>query len=158
MKAAVALIVSLATGLLCRAAAADGFEVRLAVSNAHLLEVVFGCHATGSDGFDRDHDDFAPPPGIDTGYVGFIPKARLPLLYRDIRGPKGPHEWVLQVRPAKDRPVTLSWDPRALPAGWTLTVVQGDTSSAMTDTAAVAVTAPGNITFRAVEKAPTAAP
>jgi hypothetical protein len=152
----VALALTLAAMLSGRSAAAQDFAVRLGLAQAHITEVFIGCHAKGSEGYDRELDDFAPPPGIDTGYVGFVPKTRLPLLYKDIRGPKGPHEWTLQVRPAKERPVVVSWAPKTLPAGWTFTVVQGDTVTAMADTASLTVAAAGTLSFRAVEKAPAA--
>ena len=157
MKPCVARVLVLAAALAGVAASAQDVELRLGLANAHLVEVFLGCHAKGSDGFDRDLDDFAPPPGIDTGYVGFVAKARLPLLYKDIRGRQGPHEWVLQVRPAKDRPVQVSWDPQALPAGWVFTVVQGEQSAAMADSASRSVAVAGTLVFRAVAKA-TAAP
>jgi hypothetical protein len=126
------------------------------LTNAHIRDVFIGGHAKGSVGYDRDLDDFAPPPGIATGYVGFVSKPGLPLLYKDIRGPTGPHEWALQVRPAKDRPIVVSWDSQTLPAGWTCTVTQGDKSTAMADTASVAVAVAETLTFRAAEKAPPA--
>jgi hypothetical protein len=150
------LFLALAVAPLYRAAAAD-FVVRLGLTNAHILEVFLGCHSRGTTGYDRALDDFAPPPGIDTGYVGFFSQPNLPLFYKDIRGPTGPHEWTLQVRPAKDRPVAVSWDPKALPAGWTFTVVQGDKSTPMAEATGVSVAAAGSLIFRAVAT-PTAAP
>ena len=158
MEPCVARALVLAAALSGVAVSAQDFELRLGVVNAHLLEVFLGCHATGSDGYDRDLDDFAPPPGIDTGYVGFVAKARLPLLYKDIRGPQGPHQWVLQVRPAKDRPVQVSWDPRSLPAGWVLSVVRGEQSAAMADSASTSVAVAETLVFRAVAKSAAAPP
>jgi hypothetical protein len=133
------------------AAGASGadVEIRLGLANAHVVEVFLGWHAEGTEGYDRGLDDFAPPPGIDTGYAGFLPKAKLPLLYRDIRSPKGPHEWSLLVRPARDRPVEVSWDPKALPAGWTFTLVHGKRTVSMADQAAVAVAESATVTLRA---------
>lgn len=156
MRSCVVLALALAGARFCVAAAAQDFELRLDVANAHILEVFLGCHGKGSAGYDREVDDFAPPPGIDTGYVGFTSKAGLPLLYKDIRGSQGPHEWVLQVRPAKGRPVRVSWDPKALPAGWSFTVIQGDTSAAMADTASRSVAVAGTLIFRAVTEVPPA--
>jgi hypothetical protein len=147
----------LATVLLRVQVAAADVEVRLGLTNAHLLEVFLGWQDQGTEGYDRGLDDFAPPPGIDTGYVGFVPKAKLPLLYKDIRGPKAPHEWSLLVKPAKDRPVQVSWDPKALPAGWRFTLVHGDRSLSMKDTSSLAVAESATVAIRVVE-APIAMP
>ena len=134
------------------AGAADaGVEVRLGLANAHVVELFLGWQAQGTEGYDRGLDDFAPPPGIDTGYAGFLPKARLPLLYRDIRGPRGPHQWSLLVKPVKDRPVDVSWDPKALPAGWVFTLVHGERTVAMAEVTAIRVAESATLTLRAVE-------
>lgn len=142
---------------LASALQADDFEVRLGLLNAHIPEVLFGCAAAATPGYDRDVDDFAPPPGIATGYVGFVAPAGLPLFYKDIRGPKGPHEWRLSVRPLKDRPVELSWDPKALPPRWTFVITQAEQTVSMAEVAALSVTGATTLVIRAVE-APSATP
>jgi len=128
---------------------AGDFEVRIGLANAHLLEVFFGCSANATAGYDRDVDQFAPPPGIATGFVGFLPPAGLPLFYKDIRGPGGPQEWRLSVRAATDRPVRLSWDPKALPAGWAFTITQAERTVSMAETAALAVNGTATLAIRA---------
>lgn len=107
-------------GVACGRAA--DFEVPLGVRNAHLLEVRLGCNARGTDGYDRGLDDLAPPPGIETGFVGFIAPSRMPFFYKDIRGPVGPHEWRLRIGVFRDREVELRWKAADLPEGWEFTI------------------------------------
>ena len=141
--------------LLAGSLRATDFEVRLGLTQAHLEEVFFGCHAKGTDGYDRELDDLAPPPGIDTGYVGFVPPGKLPYFYKDVRGPLGPHEWRLLVRVAKERPVQVSWDPKTLPAGWAFTLTSGARHLAMAETSTLAVAESSTLVIRAAATAPT---
>ena len=101
----------------------DDFMVKLSLKNAHLRSVFFGCSAKGSAGYDRRVDDFAPPPGIQTGYVGFVPGVKgLPLYYKDVRGPEPQQQWQFYVKVHEGKPVSISWDQEELPAGWEFTV------------------------------------
>lgn len=144
-----------AIALTCAATAccADGFEVRLGLSGAHLAEVFFGCRPAATDGFDRGLDELAPPPGIETGYVGFLPPANLPLFYRDVRGLEGPHEWKLYVRVHGDRPVEIAWDRTSLPAGWLLSITDQEATRPMGETASVRIGATHVVVIRAVRAA-----
>jgi hypothetical protein len=126
--------------LLCIAAAsgrAEDFTIRLGLKNAHLREVFFGCAEGATAGYDRNKDDFAPPPGIETGYVGFISGVKnLPLFYKDIHGTEPEQTWRFYTRVYEGKPIEISWDKAALPKGWTLILSSkaGDVDMAKTDT------------------------
>jgi len=114
------LLVFCATAATVRA---EDFTIRLGLKNAHLREVFFGCAAGATSGYDRRIDDFAPPPGIETGYVGFVSgDKRLPLFYKDIHGMEPEQTWTFHTRVFEGKPIEISWVPESLPAGWTFTL------------------------------------
>ena len=107
----------------CGLLAAEDFSVRLQLKNAHLREIFFGSAAKGTAGYDRALDAFAPPPGIATGYVGFIPGTpNLPLFYKDIRSLDSEQTWQLYTKVYKGKPMLIQWDPASLPQGWSFTL------------------------------------
>lgn len=123
---AAAILLALSAAWTHAAGEAEGVSIRLGFTNAHLRELFFGWRAEATEKYDRGIDDFAPPPGIATGYIGFFPAEKLPLFYRDIRGVEGPHEWKLYVRVHDDKAVGISWNKDALPDGWSFSVTLQD--------------------------------
>jgi len=102
---------------------AQDFAVKLSLKNAHLREVFFGYSVKATKGYDRKVDDFAPPPGIQTGYVGFIPGVKnLPLYYKDIRGPEPEQVWHFYTKVHQGKPLSISWQQDAIPKNWSLTM------------------------------------
>jgi len=131
----IAVTACLVAAGLCPRIVADGFTVRLGLKNGHIREVFFGCADEATDGYDRGLDDFAPPPGIETGYTAFVSndsQSRLPPFYKDIRAPAQNVIWrfAASVYKSKDgqvvKPVTLSWDSDALPDGYEFILTQAD--------------------------------
>ena len=117
------MIVLTSCFILAASASAENFTIRLGLKNAHLREVFFGCAPNATAGYDRRLDDFAPPPGIETGYVGFISGAKnLPLFYKDIRGEKPKQTWRFYTRVYKGKPLEITWDAATLPKGWRFTL------------------------------------
>ena len=123
---------SICLGLVCclalhSQAADDGFQVRLGLTCSHLRELFFGCANGASPGFDTGLDDFAPPPGIQTGYTAFVPEDRLlPPLYKDIRAPAEQITWRLQADVWKSKSVGITWDPSSLPARYDFRLASRD--------------------------------
>lgn len=144
------IIILVAAALIgSQAVRGEGFEIRLGFTNAHLRELFFGCSAKGTDGYDRDLDDFSPPPGIAVGYIGFYPPKKMPYFYRDIRGLEGPHQWKMAVKVVKDKPITISWDTKTLPEDWVFTLTQGETSILMHKKDKLIVETSATLTLRA---------
>jgi hypothetical protein len=105
----------------------QGFELKLQLQRAHIGEVFLGCQDGATSAYDRKIDIFAPPPGMQTGYVGFTsPNPKLPLLYKDIRGLDLPQEWKLQCQPEGNQAIVLSWSADSIPEGLALTIKQDD--------------------------------
>jgi hypothetical protein len=74
-------------------------------------------------------DEMAPPPGIGTGYTFLVSPDRKSNLYKDVRAPGDTVQWVLFARPS-GKPVTVTWDASAIPAGWDLFCARWDGKSA----------------------------
>lgn len=119
---------------LCVSVRAGDFTVRLGLKHGHIREVFFGCAEKATDGYDRGLDDLAPPPGIETGYTAFIAasQSRMPPFYKDIRGHAERVTWRFgaTVYKSKDgrvvKPIEISWDPAALPAGVDFAIQHGE--------------------------------
>lgn len=102
------------------------FLIRIRLLNSHLRELFFGCAAGATPGYDRARDDFAPPPGIATGYSAFLPPVdNLPHMYKDIRGPAPIVTWRLLTRVHAEKAIQLDWDPELLPRDYRLVVKVG---------------------------------
>lgn len=152
----VLLFVCLATS----AAWAGDFTVRFGLKNAHLREVFFGCAEGATAGYDRRVDDFAPPPGIETGYVGFISGVKnLPLFYKDIHGTEPEQTWRFYTRVYEGKPIEISWEPASLPEGWTFTLTSkaGDIDMAKTAKIVLPESETLTISARMTEQTPAAA-
>jgi hypothetical protein len=105
----------------------QGFELKLQLQRAHLGEIFLGRQDGATSDYDRGIDIFAPPPGMQTGYVGFTsPNPKLPLLYKDIRNLDLPQEWKLYCKPEGNQAIVLSWSPDSIPEGLALTIKQDD--------------------------------
>ncbi len=133
---------------------AEDFTVRLSLKNAHLREVFFGYSARATAGYDRKLDDFAPPPGIQTGYVGFVPGVKnLPLFYKDIRGPEPDQKWEFYTKVFTGKPMTISWKRDALPKGWSLSLKAKDKTMDMTKVESITLQESQTLTIKAKKQA-----
>ncbi len=112
---------------LVAAVSGQGFELKLQLQKAHIGEIFLGCQDGATSAYDRRIDIFAPPPGMQTGYVGFTSSdPKLPLLYKDIRGLDLPQEWKLHCQPEGNLAIVLSWSADSVPDGLALTIKQDD--------------------------------
>lgn len=102
------------------------FMLSLKLVNSHLGQVFLGCREGATDAFDRDFDDLAPPPGIQTGYVGFISTLPNSLLYKDIKAHGDLKDWRINVQVYEGKPLKMSWLADQLPRFYTLTLVTDD--------------------------------
>lgn len=107
----------------------DAFELELKLQNGHIPQVFIACRSGATDGIDRRMDEMAPPPGIGTGYTFLVSPDRKSNLYKDVRAPADNVQWVLFARPG-GKPVTISWDTKAIPEGWNLYCARWDGQSA----------------------------
>ncbi len=108
-------------------AAAQDFRVHLQLTNGHLREVIFGCAENATDGYDRNLDDFAPPPGIETGYTVFLSAdKKFPPFYQDIRGCEEKVSWNFYAKVYKDKPVKVQWNLQEFPATYDFTIKRKD--------------------------------
>jgi hypothetical protein len=119
----------LALVLLCGGglfAASRDFVLTLQLTNSHLGQIFLGCQQGATDGFDRKLDDLAPPPGIQTGYAGFISTLGNTLLYKDIKAHGDPKEWRISLEVFEGKPLRIAWRPDQLPRFYKLVLVTAD--------------------------------
>lgn len=119
----------LALVLLCGGglfAASRDFVLTLQLTNSHLGQIFLGCQQGATDGFDRSLDDLAPPPGIQTGYAGFISTLGNTLLYKDIKAHGDLKEWRISLEVFEGKPLRISWRPDLLPRFYKLVLVTAD--------------------------------
>jgi hypothetical protein len=123
------------------------FEAKILLENAHLGELLFGCQAGATAGYDRGKDIFCPPGGIgDTGLVWFAaPQADLPSLYKDIKGCEFPQRWELQVQPPQRKKLILKWEPQKLPGELEFQLTGNGVDLDMKKVAELTVTAKGTL-------------
>ena len=96
------------------------FEIKLNIENGHIGHVFIGCREGATDSFDNRIDDMAPPPGMGgVGYTFLVSPDRKYNLYRDIRAFSENVQWVFYAKVGM-KPVTLNWDPKAIPEKWNL--------------------------------------
>lgn len=105
----------------------QSFELSLQLQKAHIGEVFLGCQEGATGGYDRRIDIFAPPPGMQTGYAGFVSAdSKLPLMYKDIRSLELPQEWKLYCQPEGNMAIVITWSAENLPEGLSLTMKQDE--------------------------------
>jgi len=102
------------------------FVLALQLTNSHLGQIFLGCRQGATDGFDRDLDDLAPPPGIQTGYAGFISTLGNTLLYKDIKAHGDLKEWRISLQVHEGKPLRIAWRTDQLPRFYSLVMVTGD--------------------------------
>lgn len=107
-------------------AANRDFVLTLQLTNSHLGQIFLGCQQGATDAFDRNLDDLAPPPGIQTGYAGFISTLGNTLLYKDIKAHGDPKEWRISVEVFEGKPLRIAWRPEQLPRFYKLVLVTSD--------------------------------
>ncbi len=107
-------------------AANRDFVLPIRLANAHLGQIFLGCQQGATDAFDRGIDDLAPPPGIQTGYVGFISTLSNSLLYKDIKAHGDLKEWRLSIQVYEGKPLKMSWQESQLPRFYSLSLLTGD--------------------------------
>lgn len=101
-------------------AADQEFQIQLNIENGHIGQVYIGCKPGATDEFDGRVDDMAPPPGMGgIGYTFLVSPDRKYNLYKDIRGFADRVQWVFYAKTGV-KPVQVSWEPQAIPKGWTL--------------------------------------
>lgn len=155
--------------LLCASAifaANRDFILPLHLTNSHLGQLFLGCQRGATDGFDREFDDLAPPPGIQTGYAGFISTLPNTLLYKDIKAHGDLKEWRLSLQVYEGKPLRISWRPEQLPTFYHLVLVTGEGEVDMaevnqvefTASQVVAIVATLDLAAVAVAESATAAP
>ena len=134
---------------------ADDFLIRLELTHGHLAELFIGCATGAGDGYDRGKDDFAPPPGIETGYTVLAPPVEnLPPLYKDIRAPGKKLTWRLYAKVFKDKVITVAWDPKALPEGYTFVAETGEEKIDMRKKSELSCAETRFVTFTATKRKP----
>lgn len=134
---------------------AQDFMLELSLENAHLRHVFLGCAQQATSGYDRRVDDFAPPPGIQTGYVGFLPGVKgLPLYYKDVRGPEEQQEWQLYVKVYEGKPIVVSWDRQGLPADWTFSLTGSTGSIDMAQTGSTTISETQVLKIKGTKRVP----
>ncbi len=126
---------------------AQEFEVKILLENAHVGELLFGCQAGGSAGYDRGKDIFCPPGGMgDTGLVWFAaPQAELPSLYKDIKDCVFPQRWELQVQPPLRKKLILKWVPQELPGELEFQLAGNGVDLDMKKTSELTISAKGSL-------------
>ncbi|MEA2012273.1 MAG: hypothetical protein U9O87_04195 [Verrucomicrobiota bacterium] len=97
----------------------NSFSVKINLKGGHLAEVFLGCAEKATDKFDRDYDDMAPPPGINTGYTAFISPDNKFYLYKDIRPFSEVVIWNLYGKIFENKNIILNWDLKTLPENYT---------------------------------------
>lgn len=102
------------------------FVLPIRLTNAHLGQVFLGCQQGATDAFDKGIDDLAPPPGIQTGYVGFVSTLPNSLLYKDVKSHGDLKEWRLSIQVYEGKPLKMSWQESQLPKFYSLTLLTGD--------------------------------
>jgi hypothetical protein len=120
-----AILVGLLLGVAAMAVDQD-FVLPLRLTNAHITALFFGCRENATDGFDRNFDDPAPPPGMQTGYVGFVGALKNSLMRKDIRAHGDLKEWKLSIRTYEGKPFRMSWPKEQLPKYYRLSLVTAD--------------------------------
>jgi hypothetical protein len=117
-----ALVLLCGCGLI---AANRDFVLTLQLTNSHLGQIFLGCQQGATDAFDRNLDDLAPPPGIQTGYAGFSSTLGNTLLYKDIKAHGDLKEWRISVEVYEGKPLRISWRRDQLPRFYKLVLVTG---------------------------------
>jgi hypothetical protein len=102
------------------------FVLPLKLTNAQISAVFLGCRANATDGFDRNFDEPAPPPGMQTGYVGFIGALQNTLMRKDIKAHGEMKEWKFHVQAYDGKPFRMAWEKALLPKYYRLTLVTVD--------------------------------
>ncbi len=98
----------------------NAFLIKLNIQHGHIGHVFIGCNENATDDFDNQMDDMSPPPGMGgVGYTFLVSPDRKYNLYKDIRGFADTVQWVFFAKTGKS-PVTVSWDPKSIPAGWNM--------------------------------------
>ena len=102
------------------------FKIRLGLVHGHLRETYFGCAEGATDGYDRGHDDMAPPPGIETGYTAFVSGDKRLLLYRDTRGFADTVTWRFLAQVYATKTIKIDWKPAEFPEEYDFSLRAGD--------------------------------
>ena len=114
MKTSILSFLLLASAVLLYGADKD-FEMSLSFENAQVGELIIGCNAKATDGYDRGKDIYVPPMGMGTGIIGIkIPADKQNMLYKDIRSANLPQTWDIVVKPAR-KPIVIRWNTRDMP-------------------------------------------
>ena len=145
-----ALIAALFLAPFCVRAA--GFQVRLGLVHGHLRETFFGCAEGATDGFDRGHDDMAPPPGIETGYTAFISDDRRLLLYRDTRGFADTVTWRFLAQVYSTKTIKIDWKPGELPKEYEFILKAGGKTLDMREVHSIEVPKTQELTITATRR------
>ncbi|NOY80420.1 MAG: hypothetical protein GXP31_05365 [Kiritimatiellaeota bacterium] len=140
------------------AAAGDGFRVRLGLVNGHLRECWFGCEKGATDKYDRNLDEMAPPPGIQTGYTAFISPDNKFWLYKDIRGFGDRIVWRFSAQVYGKKTIEITWEPKDLPDAYDFTLESGKKTLNMRETKTLSVPKTGVLIIRGVRRKPGAGP
>jgi len=131
----------------------DDFTVRLGLTHGHLKQLFFGCSKGCTDGFDRQNDIFAPPPGVGTGFTVLLcPDKQFPPMYKDIRGHADRVVWQMQAKVHTGKPIVVRWDKDELPADYELSLAIDDRTLAMRTNDSVTVDKTTVLTFTATRQ------
>jgi hypothetical protein len=120
-----AIVVLLLVGMAALAVERD-FVLPLKLTNAQISAVFLGCRDNATDGFDRNYDEPAPPPGMQTGYVGFIGTLQNTLMRKDIKAHGDMKEWKFYIQAYDGKPFRMSWEKALLPKYYHLSLVTAD--------------------------------
>ncbi len=106
--------------------------VEIKILNGHLGKVRLAMSTKATDKYDRGLDEMAPPPGMQTGYTALVAPDQSAFLYTDCRKTADEVDYVFYAKvysqaatgkkPAKSKPVTISWDKKKLFKGYTMKI------------------------------------
>ena len=134
--------------------AVEPFQGTIQVKNGQVRELHFGWQNGATNEYDTGVDIVIPPFGMGSGIVGFQQSATSKdRLYKDLRAPRLPQEWLLFADPLRSRrPVVLSWDPALLPKDISFQLQVQNRTILMSQNNTVSVKEQGIIRIRAEKK------
>jgi hypothetical protein len=136
-------------GIAAQAVTKD-FLFPLQLENAQIQSVFIGCQEQATDGYDPKIDEPSPPPGMQTGYAGFIGQLQNSLLRKDVKAHGDLKQWRLNVQVYEGKPFRIVWNQDLLPKFYTLTLLASGKEVDMGTTSRFELTASEPVAFVAI--------